>query len=233
MELNIRGEIEINGIKIDATKLIIKDGKVKAYTNYAENSLKDIKQLRHGNLTIIKDGKLALKCNNHCKDCPMCEDARLEVYTNPNTFRIMWGYRCSNKGTYSETLEKLPTSKIKSEHEIELKRAYEQINDKFARRRTKYVTDETIKMLISEIDDALTPNMYEHYNEYGHERIELETVEIRKNKYGYTLWYDGRMGDYGLSSTIYLNKKCDVDAVIDALKSRYYRKYRTDFRKRL
>lgn len=228
MELNIKGNIEINGINLKINKLIIEDQQVKAYTNYSETDIKDIKLMKQGDLTIIKNGKFAIKCNNDCKNCPLCEITMLDIYTRPNSFKIGKGYRCGKKGTYSETLESLPSSKIKSKHEIELKKAYELIDELFIRRRSKYVTDMTMELLIEEIDDALTPNMYEHYNEYGHARIELETIEISKNRYGYTLWYHGRMGDYGLSSTVYLNRKCDVQAIARALRERYYGKYMTD-----
>lgn len=227
MQLNIRDNIQINGIDLKATRLEITDTGIKAYTNYVEAPISNIKLLEHGNIKIIEDGKLALKCDNNCKDCPMCEDARLEVYTNPNSYKLEWAYRCSKSDTYSERIEDLPFSRTKSKKEIELKKAYELIKEHFLYRRTDYVTKESLKKVFDNIDDALTPNMYEHYNEYGHVRIELETIEIRKNRYGYTLWYDGRMGDYGLSSRIYLSDKCDVGLMASELRNRYYGNYRT------
>lgn len=230
MELNIKGNIEINGINLKINKLVIEDEQVKAYTNYSETNIKNIKLLKQGDLTIIKNGKFSIKCNKDCKNCPLCKITMFDIYTRPNSFKIGKGYRCGKKGTYSETLEELPSSKIKSKHEIEIRKAYELIDELFIRRKSKYVTDMTIDLLIEEIDDALTPNMCEHYDEYGHERIELETIEIRKNKYGYTLWYHGRMGDYGLSSTVYLNRKCNVEEIASALRNRYYKTYRTNIK---
>ena len=230
MQLDINGEIEINGIKLEISELIIDNQDVHTYATWSKNNIEDIKLLKHKGITIIKNGKLVMQCNNDCIECPMCESTELHIYTQPNTFRISNGYRCADKGTYSESIEALSSSKIKSKHDIELKKAYELIDKEFNRKRTKFVTNETLKVIISNIDDALTPNMCEHYDEYGHVRIELETIEISKNKYGYTMWYHGRMGDYGLSSTVYLNKKCDVEEIANALRNKYYKKYRTSIK---
>ena len=228
MELKTKDRITINNLNLNTSKISIDDGRIGVYANYTEYDIKDIKLLKHNGQTIIKNGQLQLQCNKQCNNCPMHETIRFEIYTRPNSFRIEKGHHCTHKNTYSETIETLPISRRKSKIDIELRKAYKDIDEKFNYRRTKYVTDETLKEIINEIDDALTPDMYEHYDEYGHVRIELETIEIRKNDYGYTLWYHGRMGDYGLSSTIYLNSKCDTNIIARKLRERYYPRYRTE-----
>lgn len=234
MELKIQdAKLEVNGVTLKARKVRIENGEVMLYLDYTELPIKEIKHLASPNLEIIKDGKVALTCNNDCENCPLCEKYRFEVYDAPLTYTIDWGYKCAKKGRYSETLENLPNSRIKYASDIELKKAYEKIKAKFYRKSKNTVTKQTIKEIIEHIDDALIPNMNENWDEYGHSRIELNTIEISKNKYGYQLWYDGRMGDYGLGCTnIYIHKNCDIQKLRDAVSRRYYNKYRTDIKVR-
>ena len=233
MELKIKNGIDINGVNLKTRKIRIENGVAKIYADYTEIPIKDISNLSDGDFQIIKDGKVALTCNNDCMRCPMCEDYRFEIYSKPLSYSIEWGYKCAKKSRYSETLEDLPNSRIKYASDIELKKAYEKIKAKFYRKSRNTVTKQTIKEIIEHIDDALIPNMAENWDEYGHSRIELNLLEVSKNKFGYQLYYSGRMGDYGLGCTdILIHKNCDIQELKDALRKRYYKKYRTEIRDR-
>ena len=232
MEIKINNAIDINGVNLKTNKIRIEDGVAKIYANYTEIPIKKISNLSDGDFQIVKDGKLTLTCDNNCKDCPLCENYRFKIYSQPLTFSIEYGYKCAKKDRYSETLEDLPNSRIKYASDIELKKAYEKIKAKFYRKSRNTVTKQTIKEIIEHIDDALVPNMYEHYDEYGGVRIELNLLQISKNKFGYQLYYSGRMGDYGLGTDILIHKNCDIQALKDALRQRYYKKYRTEIRDR-
>lgn len=231
MEFKIKdGVIEIDGVELKARRVRIEDGKAKLYLDYTELPIKQIEHLASPNLEIVKDGKVALTCNNDCINCPMCEKYRFEIYSAPSRYSIEWGYKCAKKSRYSETLEDLPKSRIKYASTIEVKKGFDVIKQKFYRKSRNTVTKATIKEVIEEIDDALVPNMAENWDEYGHSRIELNEIDIRQNKYGYTLDYHGRMGDYGLHSQIYIHKNCDIQLLKQKLRDRYYRKYRTEIK---
>ena len=229
MELKIKdGVIEFNGVELKSRKIRIEDGKAMLYLDYTELPINEIKHLASPNLEIVKDGKLVLACNNDCANCPMCEKYRFDIYSAPSRFTMEWGYKCAKKSRYAETLEDLPNSRIKYASDIEIRKGFDVIKQKFYRKSRNTVTKETIKEVIEELDSALTPNMAENWDEYGHSRIELNDIDIRQNRYGYILSYYGRMGDYGLNSEVYIHKNCDVQLLKQKLRDRYYRKYRTD-----
>ncbi len=93
----------------------------------------------------------------------------------------------------------------------------------YKNRRGAYVTEKTIEYVVDEIKSALTPNMAEDITEYGSSRIELNTIELYRNPYLYKstkdalLYYRGRMGDYGLSDVLVIDRRCDFDDLLKAL----------------
>ena len=183
---------------------------------YDEYKIKDIKSMICDDEEIIKNGKVLVKCKD-CETCPLCEKISFEVYTGPNTFQRVPGYKCGKDNTYSEDITKLKKSKINSKRAIEEKKSFEKVEEKYKRRREKYITEETIKECIKVIKNCLSAE-YGTYNEYGHEVIMLESIEIRKSEYGYILTHDGRIGDEGWYNTIRIHKKCNVKKLADELR---------------
>lgn len=230
MEINIDGGVIINGVNLKSRKIRIENGRVGLYLDYTDLPVNAIKHLATSNMDIVKDGKIVLNCNNDCLRCPMCEDYQFRIYAQPRSFTLENGYRCALKGKFAENIAALAKSRVKHASEIEVKKGFDVVNKKFYRKQAKYITEQTIKEVITEIDECLTPQMYEHYDEYGGVRIDLDSIHIEDKKYGYILTCDGRMGDYGLYTKIYIHKRCDIQALKSRLRDRYYKKYRTDIK---
>ena len=93
----------------------------------------------------------------------------------------------------------------------------------FKNRRDAYVTEQTIEYVVEQIKGALTPNMAEDIDEYGGSRIELNSIELYRNPYLYKstkdalLYYRGRMGDYGVSDILVIDRRCDFGDLLKAL----------------
>lgn len=194
----------------------------KPYKN-AKCNLKEIKEVICDGKTIIKNGKIKVKCSK-CEDCPLCKKIELRIPAGPSSFTIENGFFCGKEKIYSDDIKTLKKSKIKSKHSIELQKCYKKIEEKYKRRREKYITEDTIKTVIKDIEDMLSTE-YGTYNEYGHECLMLESIRINKNDYGYELTHDGRIGDNGWYSTIYIHKKCNIRKLEIELR----KKYRCDF----
>lgn len=171
---------------------------------------------------MVKNSKISFECSKECNKCPFIKTKDLSIYIKPSTYRIEEIFYCQWRKRYSETMEKLPSSRMKYTHDLRLRKAYDSLKEKFYRKGVKHITDETIKECILNIENCMTPNAEsEAYNEYGHYHVELEDVEIRENNYGYTVYHSGRMGDYGWTQSILVHKRCDTDRLHMALRKRY------------
>lgn len=105
-------------------------------------------------------------------------------------------------------------------HWTEARKAQEIERNKevYKNRRAKYVTEKTIEYVVKEINSALVPSMAEDIDEYGNSRIELEDIRFYKEGKYTILSYHGRMGDYGISDLLVIDRRCDVDELIKVLR---------------
>lgn len=230
MIIPTRQDIQIDHIQIYAHEIEITGNEVKIPQSRLQAKIKDIKDLHYGNTQLIKDGEVKLTCTKNCSNCPMHKRINFEVYITSHSFRNVEGHKCCNRNVYDDDIEHLPFSRQKSKWKIELYKQYEGINEKFKYRRTPYITEKSIEEIVQDIRDCMTPSVDgDLIDEYGHERLELECIELRQNAYGYEVYHHGRMGDYGWSSTIRLHRNCDMDAVESALR----KKFRTTFKNKI
>ena len=226
MEITAEKELQFNSLLFGKNARVeINEVKKEVQLNIAYNkgicNLEDVKELIIDNKIIIKNGEIKTRCEE-CTGCIFCKNIRIDVYSTPRTFEIEEGFYCGYKKTYSETIENLKRSKIKRKSDIELKKAYEKINEKFKYRRERFITEESIKEVISDIEQCMTPSMeMEAVDEYGHLRIELEKIRLLKNKYGYSVSHYGKMGDNGWASEIYLSGKCNIDKLENELRKKF------------
>lgn len=227
MEISVKDTVLINNITLNrVTAVEIEDNKVKF--GMGECDCKDIKEMLVDEKCIIKNGKLKIGCKN-CDECPMCKEISFEIHISSHTLKREQGFYCGYNKVYSEEIDKLKRSRIRSKSEIELRKSYELIEEKFKYRRQGYITDETIKECINDIKQCMIPCEEGHaINEYGHRRIELERIRIYKNDYGYVVYHYGKMGDDGWSSKIYVHKKCDAKRLVSELR-RVASKHRCKF----
>ena len=238
MEINVKNNLLINNVLLKgATSVevtednIVRFGRSPFY-NMGECKCKDINKLLIDDKEIIKNGKLLVDCWD-CHDCPICKKVDFGIYLTPHTFKREKGYYCGKNKVYSENIDNLKNSRVKSKGEIELKNSYKIIEDKFKYRREKYITSKSIKECVDDIEDCMNPsNERDAINEYGHKRIELEQIRLYKNDIGYTVNHYGIIGDYGWSSKIYIHKRCDVNKLASVLRSIAFR-YKGDFKNEL
>lgn len=225
MIIRTQSPVILNGMEFDCNQVEITDNSVSVnhgWKTVCKLPLNNVKELSFNGGTIFKDGKFSFECSGKCRSCPMMEIKELDVYISPGTYRRGSIHYCNRRERYSEDIEKLPTSRMKYTSDLRLRKAYGGIKDKFLRKGVKHITQETVKECINDIESCMTPNSEgEAYNEYGHYHIELEQVEIRENKYGYSVYHHGRMGDYGWTSNILIHKRCDKDKLYSALRKRY------------
>lgn len=224
MKIETKENFSINDVEMKGRVVVdIEDEGVTltqgCYYNFGKCPISKVKRMVCDDNEIIRNGKVLVSCDQ-CDGCPMLQQVELFVYTGPSRGRREPGYYCGKNKVYSEDISKLKKSKIKSKSEIEEKKSYEQVEEKFKRRRAKYITEETIKECIKDIESCLSTE-YGTYNEYGHEVLMLESMYVTKNKFGYKFVHDGRIGDDGWYNTIRLHKKCDIDALRGALARRF------------
>lgn len=83
--------------------------------------------------------------------------------------------------------------------------------ERFYKRRTKYVTEETKKDIFDSTMNAL--NQGHGINEYGDERRELQGMRLYYSAYydANVYSYDGKVGDWGIGQTIILDRRADTD----------------------
>lgn len=116
-----------------------------------------------------------------------------------------------------------------SKYQIELKNKYEEIKERFKYKREKFITEESTKEVIKDIQHCMTPSSDgEAINEYGDYWIRLENIRIDKNKYGYDIYHYGDIGDYGWTSTVYLHKRCNIKVLKEALEKEFKIKVEID-----
>lgn len=233
MEIETKEEIIIDNIKFNShsIKINIEDKEVHLSSGLARNfatcKIKDIKNMKYGNKKIIKNGKLLLKCNKKCNQCELCKETEFHVYVGPSRYQRIKGYFCGKNKTYAESENKLHKSKIKAKGIIEEEKAYDLIKEKFKRKREKFITDESIKECKEDIDKCLS-TQYHTYNEYGQEILMLESMRIRKNKFGYTFEHNGRIGDDGWYTDIYLHPKCNIQTFKNAMERQFHQRVKLD-----
>lgn len=220
MKIETKEKFVINDIEMEGKVIAdIEDECVMltqgCYYNFGKCRISKVKRMVCDDNEIIKNGKVLVSCDK-CDGCPMLQQVKLFVHTGPSCGITEVGYYCGKNKVYSDDISKLKKSKIKSKHDIEEKKSFEQVEERFKRRRAKFITEETIKECINDIKSCLSTE-YGTYNEYGHRVVMLESMYIAKNEYGYMFVHDGRIGDDGWYNTIRLHKKCDIDALRSAL----------------
>ena len=227
MIIPVKDTITINKIQIYAHEIEINDKEIRLPKNGMKAKTKDITDLHYGDTQLIKDGKVNLKCTKDCNNCPMHKNIKFDVYITSHSFKMENGHKCCNRNVYSEDIGDLPYSRQKSKWKIELRKQYEGINEKFKYRRTPYITEKSIEEVLEDIEDCMTPSVDgDVIDEYGHRRLELESIELRRNMLGFEVYHHGRMGDYGWSSTVRLHRNCDMGLMESALRNRF----RTDIK---
>ena len=222
MELKVKKQLIIDHIQLNnITTVTINENEVifgrPYFYKIGKCNIQDIQKMIIDGHQIIKNGKILITCKV-CETCPRCSEVKCSVYLNPNIYKQESCYYCDYKQVYAEEKNTLKKSNIKGKWEIELKKTYDVINNEFKYKREKYITEQSIKKCIDDIYYCMEPvNPQDAINEYGHKRIELEEIRINKNDYGYQVYHNGRIGDYGWTSKIYLHKKCNISKLYDAL----------------
>lgn len=112
-------------------------------------------------------------------------------------------------------------------HWIDARREQEIARNKevYRNRRGKYVTEKTIEYVVKEINQSLIPNMAEDIDEYGNSRIELNDIRFYNHGKHIILSYHGRMGDYGISDILVIDRRCDLDELIKSLRFEFSKWY--------
>lgn len=223
MEIQADESLIINDIEMSKTTVTI-DGKEVVLGKpvahkFGRCDIKKVKKMICNGKEIIRNGKVLVKCDK-CEGCPMLKTTTAFIHTGINVGKRKTIYYCGKNEVYSEELKALKKSKIKSKREIEERRAYECLEERFKRRREKYITEETIKECIDDIQNCLNSE-YGTYNEYGHKVVMLENIRITKNDYGYKLTHDGRLGDDGWYNKVRIHKKCDISKLRRALELKF------------
>ena len=231
MEIKVKNDIIINDVILKYVRFVeITKNKVNI-SRSGECEIKNIKLLQIDGKDIIKNGELLLTCDD-CNNCSFCSEVRFEIPINPHTFDLEYGFYCGKRKVFSEDINDLKTSRIKSKYDIELRKGYELINDEFKYKRANFITEKSIKKIVDDIKYCMTPcNPTADIDEYGHKRIELEEIRVSKNKYGFEVYHDGIMGDCAWTSKIYLHKKCDMDKLSDVLRNiciKHHGKFRSN-----
>lgn len=106
-------------------------------------------------------------------------------------------------------------------HWIDEKREREIARNKevYRNRRAKYVTEKTIEYVVKDINNSLIPDCRgEDIDEYGNSRIELEDIRFYNHGKHIILSYHGRMGDYGISDILVIDRRCDLNELISTLR---------------
>lgn len=90
--------------------------------------------------------------------------------------------------------------------------------EQFKNRRSKYVTEKTVEYIKRDIYDSFMSGT--GINEYGQVRRELRNLDLyySDSEKIYILSYHGRVGDYGVSEKIVLDRRVDLEEIKKLMK---------------
>jgi len=97
------------------------------------------------------------------------------------------------------------------------------IEEKFKYKRQKYITEQTVKEIIKQINYDMNNGSEQTYiDEYGNVRLSLDNIRIfPKAEICPNLRYNGRKGDYQFNDEIILHPRCNFDKIKQELEKYY------------